>query len=310
MKEKRDFSDYFSSAVGQPLQRSVSLKNYSNFKIGGQADFFFEASSPKELLLSIKCARDYSIRFYLIGGGYNILFDDKGFRGLIIKNSTQKINLIKDSCLIKASSGIYLYDLVQFSLDAGLGGFEFLAGIPGTVGGAVFSNAGAFNQKIGDFLRSAEIFDKNNERKKVNRDFFSFRYRFSCLKEDHHVLLNAVFELHTKGKKMIASQIQKNLKVRKNKHPPENIPCAGSYFKNPVNEKGQMIPAAYFLDKVGAKSLKIGGAAVYSGHANFIINNKNASARDVLNLAEELKKRVREHFHIDLEEEVVFLPES
>jgi UDP-N-acetylmuramate dehydrogenase len=310
VKEKNNFPGYFLSNVGRPLQKSILLKEYSNFKIGGQADFFFEAFSVKELLLSIKCARDYSIRFYLIGGGFNILFDDKGFRGLIIKNSVQEIKHIKDSCMIETSSGIHIDDLVKSSQKAGLGGFEFLAGIPGTVGGAIFSNAGAFNQAIGNFLKSAEILDEHNIRVEVDRDFFSFSYRYSFLKEEHCVLLKAIFELHKTDKKIIVSRIQKNLKVRKNKHPSEDIPCAGSYFKNCITEKGEMIPAAYFLDKIGAKKLKIGGAAVYSGHANFIININDASARDVLSLAEELKKRVKEKFHIDLEEEVIFLPEA
>jgi UDP-N-acetylmuramate dehydrogenase len=306
--KKPDLPGHFLDNVGEPLKESVLLRDYSNFNIGGKADYFFEATSVPGLVKSILFARESSFPYFVIGGGYNLLFDDDGFRGLIIKNSVKGIKQAGKKSEIEALGGTPLRDLIQFSTDKGLSGFEFLAGIPGTVGGAVFSNAGAFGQSIGKFLKDAEILDSKGKRVKVKRHYFDFRYRHSILSKKYDVFLRAVFELHPGVKEEIKARIEENLEKRKSNHPPEDVACAGSYFKNPVLPDGRRIPAAHFLDKVGAKNMKVGGAAVYEGHANFIINKERASAQDVLRLARELKGRVRERFSVELEEEVIFLP--
>ena len=306
--KKAGFFEHFLENVGKPLKKSVLLKDHSNFRIGGKADYFFEATSILELVTSILLAREHSFPYYIIGGGNNILFDDDGFRGLIIKNGVKGIKQRGEKAEIEAFSGTPLRDLLQFSIEEGLSGFEFLAGIPGTVGGAVFGNAGAFDQSIGNFLKDAEILGGKGERVKVKRDYFEFSYRQSILSKKHDVLLKAVFELHHGKKEEIKAHIEENLKKRKRNHPPEGVACAGSYFKNPVLPEGRKVPAAYLLDKVGAKKMREGGAAVYPGHANFIVNQGNASAQDVFRIAQELKRRVRERFGVELEEEVIFLP--
>ena len=309
MGEKRPgFPGHFLDNVGKPLKESVLLRDYSNFNIGGKADYFFEAISITELVKSILLAREHSFPYFIIGGGYNLLFDDDGFRGLIIKNSVIGIKQMGKKAEIEALAGTPLGDLIQFSTDKSLSGFEFLAGIPGTVGGAVFSNAGAFGNSIGTFLKDAEILSKKGKRVKVKKDYFEFKYRHSVLNKKYDVFLRAVFELQQGEKEEIKAHIEENLEKRKSNHPPEEVACAGSYFKNPVLPDGRRVPAAYFLDKVGAKNMRVGGAAVYEGHANFIINEERASAQDVLRLAQELKGRVRERFSVELEEEVIFLP--
>jgi len=307
-EKKPDFQGHFLDNVGKPLKKSVLLRDYSNFKIGGEADYFFEATSITELVKSILLAREHSFPYFIIGGGYNLLFDDDGFRGLIIKNSVKGIKQMGNKAEIEALAGTPLRDLIQFSIDKGLSGFEFLAGIPGTVGGAVFSNAGAFGNSIGKFLKDAEILSREGKRVKVKKDYFEFRYRHSALSKKYDVFLRAVFELHQREKEEIKARIEENLEKRRSNHPPEDVACAGSYFKNPVLPDGRRVPAAHFLDKVGAKNMRIGGAAVYGGHANFIINKEKASTQDVLRLAQELKRRVRERFGVELEEEVIFLP--
>ena len=305
-----DFPGIFSEKVGKPLEQSVSLRDYSNFRIGGRADFFFEATSVSELRTSISLAREQSIPYYIIGGGYNLLFDDDGFRGLIIRNRVEGIRHKEKRGEIEVFSGTPLSDVLQFSVEEGLGGFEFLAGIPGTIGGAVFGNAGAFGRSIGEFLKEAEILDEKCERVKVKRDYFGFKYRHSFLKDKQNVFLVAIFELQEGERERIKALIGENLEKRKEKHPPLEVPCAGSFFKNPIVPDGRRVPAAFLLDKVGAKKLVVGGAAVYSGQVNFIINRGNASARDVIQLAAELKERVKKEYGIDLEEEVIFLPAS
>ena len=305
--QKEDFPGRFLESVGKALSRSVSLRDHSHFRIGGAADYFFEAAVNEELVNAVRLAWEDSIPFYVIGGGYNLLFDDDGFRGLIIKNEVKGIRR-RNRTEVEVSTGTSLDDLIRFSAEKGLSGMEFMAGIPGTVGGAVFGNAGAFEQSIGDLLKEATLLDKKGMQVVVDRSHFQFRYRHSVLKKKHDVLLSAVFGFSEGKKEEIKALIDSNLEKRKEKHPPYDLACAGSYFKNPVLPDGRKVPAAYFLERVGAKKMKKGGAAVYPRHANFIINREKATAQDVLRLAQELKNRVRERFDVELEEEVIFLP--
>ena len=289
------------------MVRSVPLWEYANFKVGGTADYFFLASSLEELVGAVRLARQLKMPYYIIGGGYNLLFDDRGFRGLIIKNGVCGLEK-KGPAEVAVYSGTPIRELLEFCVVNGLAGFEFLAGIPGTVGGAVFGNAGAFDRDIGSFLSDALVLNDKGEMVRVNRDYFAFDYRKSRLRASGELLLKATFSLQVGIREEIESEMAENLEKRKTKHPPSGAACAGSYFKNPAPPGGKRIPAAYFLDRVGAKELCIGGAAVFSGHANFIINRNDATAGDILNLARELKKRVKQKFGIQLEEEVIFLP--
>ncbi|NIM91347.1 MAG: UDP-N-acetylmuramate dehydrogenase [Candidatus Aminicenantes bacterium] len=304
---EKSFDINFFNKLKKPLQKNISLRDYSNFRIGGKADYFFEATTVDELKKAILLARQYSLPYYLIGGGYNILFDDDGYRGLIIRNKAQGVGTRRRE-EIEALSGTSLRQVLQFLTENGLAGLEFLAGIPGTIGGAVSSNAGAFDKSIGHFLSEAILLDKKGEEIQVRKDYFSFSYRQSQLTEKQAVLLKAVFKVQEGDKKKVQESIEKNLKIRKGKHPSEEVACAGSFFKNPVLSDGKKVSAGFLLDQAGAKDLKVGRAAVYRGHANFIINLDRASAKDVLLLAQELKERVREKFSVELEEEVIFLP--
>jgi UDP-N-acetylmuramate dehydrogenase len=303
---RADFPAVFLDKVGKPLIESESLKDHSNFRIGGRASYFFEASTIQELVTSILLVRSTSMPYFLIGGGNNLLFDDDGFPGLIIKNAAAGKER-RGETEIETFSGSLLSDVLQFSMNEELAGFEFLAGIPGTIGGAVFGNAGAFDQSIGDFLKEALIFNQKGKQVRVKRDYFEFGYRQSTLKKRHEVLLQAVFELGEGEKEKIKARVEGNLKVRREKHPPEGTAYPGSYFKNVILPDGKKVPAGYYLERVGAKNMREGGALVYPGHANFIINQGNASAQDVCRLAQELKRRVKEEFGIELEEEVIFL---
>ncbi len=307
-KEKQHLARLFHEAVAKPVRRSVSLRRVSSFKIGGPADFFFAAASPRELHSSLHFAREHSLPFYVIGAGTNILFDDEGFRGLIIKNEVTGLPRISEEGRVEAFSGLPLSGLVDAALEEGLGGVEFAAGIPGTVGGAVFGNAGAFGYCLGDLLEKAVLLDHNGEEVRVRKDFFEFGYRHSSLKTTHLVLLKAVFRLSRADRGRIKAAMEENLEKRRARHPSPKEAYPGSYFKNPVLSDGTKMAAGYMLERVGAKGLRIGDAAVYAGHANFILNLGRARAVDVLLLARELKSRVKKEFGVELEEEVIFLP--
>ncbi|MFQ6069258.1 MAG: UDP-N-acetylmuramate dehydrogenase [Candidatus Aminicenantales bacterium] len=303
----RDFCSDFEKKIGRPVEKGVLLSRYSNFRIGGEADLFFEAGSLFQLKKSIELARQHSIPFYLIGGGYNLLFDDQGFRGLIIKNSVKGIKLLSSN-EVEVLAGTSLEGFLTFLEEHSFSGFEFLAGIPGSVGGALFGNAGAFNRSVGEFMLRAVVLDREGRERTVDRDSFRFQYRKSILQEKHETLLVAVFSLHKGERQRIRERIERNLKKRVSKHPPPGTACAGSYFKNPVLPDGRKLAAGELLERAGAKGLRVGGATVFPGHANFIVNQGGATARDVLELARLLKEKVREEFGIQLEEEVIFLP--
>jgi UDP-N-acetylmuramate dehydrogenase len=307
---KADFLFLFHREVGKPVREGLQLRDYSNFRIGGPADYFFEAGTIEELKSAVRVAREFRVPFFIIGGGFNLLFDDAGYRGLILKNSSRGLALCGPGACLKATAGTPIGDLVDFAAENNLEGSEFLAGIPGTVGGAVFGNAGAFGQCIGDVLEEAVLLKGDGEEGRVLKDYFAFSYRHSKLKIEHDILLEAIFRLRLRDKAKIREKIEENLAVRAKKHPPRETAYAGSFFKNPAQPDGTKTAAGYLLEKVGARELRVGGAAVYPGHCNFLINANNATARDVLSLAAELKKRVKDMFGIGLEEEVMFLQAS
>lgn len=307
-KKSSPVAGLFLESIQKPLRRSVSLSRHSSFKIGGKADYFFAAGSPEELKSSLRFVHDHSLTFYVIGEGTNILFDDAGFRGLVIKNEVKGIDKRSKEGRVEVFSGALLSDLVEFALEEGYQGIEFAAGIPGTVGGAVFGNAGAFGHCIGDFLEEAVLLDKRGAEFRVKRDYFGFSYRHSSLKKRHFALSKATFKLVKGDKQKIKDTVAENLEKRRTRHPPRQMAYPGSFFKNPVLPDGTRSAAGYLLEKVGAKDLRIGGAAVYSGHANFILNLGRATSKDVLVLAQELKSRVKKEFGIELEEEVIYLP--
>lgn len=304
---KRDFPQVFQETLGKSLERSVRLSEHSHFRIGGKADYYFCARSAHELKKALALARHFSLYCYVMGGGYNLLFDDEGFRGLVIKNGVEGITR-KDTGLVQCASGNTLKDLLGYCTAHELGGLEFLAGIPGTLGGAVYGNAGAFDEEIGERVVEAILLDETDKEVGRDKEYFAFDYRYSVLKESHEVVLGVVLQVEPRTKSLIEAKMEDILERRKKKHPPWDVACAGSFFQNPVLQEGKKVPAAQLLDRVGAKGLKRGGASVYEGHANFIINRGTASARDVQELAAELKKRVKEEFGIELKEEVIHVP--
>ncbi|MBC7363244.1 MAG: UDP-N-acetylmuramate dehydrogenase [Candidatus Aminicenantes bacterium] len=308
MNQNQDFLQQFELEVGVSLQQGVSLATYSNFRVGGPADYFFEATTPIQLKVAVSLARRMRVPYYLIGGGYNILFDDKGYRGLIIKNSISGMNLSLEEGYLEIFSGTRLGQLVSLAAKKGLAGLEFLAGIPGTVGGAIFGNAGAFGQSIGDLVKQVEVMDLDGQEMRLDRGALNFGYRSSSLKNRHLIVLKATLEIKPGSTAEIKKKVDSFLEKRAAKHPPAGTPCAGSYFKNPVLPDGQRIPAGYLLEKVGAKGLRVGQAGIFPGHCNFIVNLGQATAQEIRSLAAELKDRVRRQFNIELEEEVIFIP--
>jgi len=313
-------------AADSNIAYNLKMADHTTFKIGGPMDAFIEAHSPEGLLKALSGARKLNVPCFLLGGGSNLLVSDNGIPGIVIKNKYKNISLLDqqgvsymlpelspsdnaDSAFLFIGSGTKLADLVTYSCENGLTGCEFLAGIPGTIGGAVYGNAGAYGKGIGDITVFAKLINSSNSIFTVDRNYFNFSYRTSKLKATGETLVSVVVKLSKGDRAKVTAEVNKIIAERHQKHPPETIGCAGSFFKNvsPLNPKSRKIAAGYFLEIAGAKEMKCGGAEVYSKHANFIINPGNAKASEVRQLATALKSKVLERFGILLEEEVLFI---
>jgi UDP-N-acetylmuramate dehydrogenase len=290
-------------ALGSGLEQNVPLSSYTTFGIGGEADLFFRATRPEELIFAVRTAQKLRLRFFVLGGGSNVLASDSGFRGLVIRNQCQEV--LTDQNQITCQSGAVLSDVVSSASESSLSGLEFAAGIPGTVGGAVRGNAGAFGSSVGDVLTKAVVLTQNGGIEEVGRDFFRFAYRESRLKRSPDVLLSAIFELERRNREEIEERVARNLKKREESLPGQEK-SAGCFFKNVITPD-RRIPAGFLLDRIGAKEMREGDAQVFAKHADILINAGRARAADVRKLAQRLKKKVKEKFDIDLDEEVVYI---
>lgn len=291
------------------LKKNVLLSEYTTFQIGGPADRFVTIRDAGLLAELLAAARELRIPAFLLGEGSNLLIDDAGLRGLVIHDRMDAVAF--DGRQLRVEAGAGFHSLILSSVDHGLSGLEFAAGIPGTVGGAVWGNAGCYGRAIGDFLLHARWIEPDGHIREVGQGDFEFEYRESILKHNGCVLIDLVLELFEGEIEESHKIIEEKLELRRRKHP-QGQPCAGSYFKNlpPAHPGEHRIPAGKLLDEVGAKSFRVGDAAVFEKHANIIVNLGQASAKDVLALASQMKRRVREEFGVELGEEVSFIGEN
>lgn len=292
------------------IKNNYPLKDLTTFHIGGPADFFFEAETAQDIVDAVNYAKTANLPYFVIGGGSNLVISDKGIAGLVIQNSIKNIKQIDfDNQTITLSTGHMLSELVNTAEKEGFTGAEPFAGIPGSLGGAICGNAGAYGKSISDILLEAEILLSDGVVKTVNKDFFDFSYRTSILKRESHIVLSATFALKQGNPEAIAQEIAQIKATRKTKHPGKEIGCAGSFFKNLPPEPGESRrrAAGEILEKIGAKKISFGGACVYENHANFIINKGNAKASDVRSLAKILIDKVKELYGVELEEEVRYV---
>jgi len=237
------FEQIFPAMTGLKLETGVSLAAYSSFKIGGLARFFTEVTNLDQLVKAIGTARQYRFPFYLIGGGYNLLFDDAGYQGLIIRNKASALSYLPDQGLLAIDSGSDLQTVVKLTVSSGLTGLEFLAGIPGTVGGAIYGNAGAFGQAIGEKTTGVLTLDSEGQPVSLSQASLAFSYRSSNFKKNHQPILKVFLSVIPGEKDEVDRAVKGYLDQRSRRHPPRTTACAGSYFKNPVLPDGQRLAA-------------------------------------------------------------------
>ncbi len=283
------------------------LFRHTTMKVGGPAELFVEADTSQKLVEAVIAARETGVPYFVMAGGSNLVIDDTGLSGLVVRYTAA--NLVADNLTIGCEGGLELWGLVQEAGNRGWAGLENLAGIPGSVGGGVFGNAGAFGHSIGDILESGIILTPANTLETVGNDYFRFRYRHSYLKESGDILLSVKLKFQPGDREELWKKMREILALRAEKHPPHDGPCAGSFFKNieKADEPYGKLAAGILLDKVGAKNLRIGQAGVYFKHANIIVNHGGAKYADIRRLANLMRQQVQEAFGITLEEEIRYV---
>jgi len=281
------------------IYRAVDLSSYTSFKIGGKADLFIIPYSWEELIFIIQTLKEHDFPIRIMGQGTNILVPDEGIRGAVIKLNQKlgKIDVI-DSEHVEVESGCLISTLLSFVLEKNMGGLEFMIGIPGTLGGAVMGNAGAFRRSVGEFVEGVYVIDENLEERFLDKKELTFNYRSSNIPRNW-ILKKIILKLERKAKDSALKEIKFFIQERNKKLP--KYPSAGSVFKNP--KEG---PAAYFIDSLGFKGFRIGDAMVSHEHANIIVNLGKARSRDVLDIIDIIRSKVKEVYGIDLEPEIIF----
>lgn len=276
------------------------MKKHTSWRIGGPADIFAEPGNRRELQLVVSFARDNGIPLTVIGAGSNLLVADGGIRGIVVKIGNVMARVSATGNEITAEAGAKLAVVAATARDAGLGGFEFSAGIPGTIGGAVSMNAGANGSAVGMLVRNVLILSFEGNFVSKSREDMCFSYRKSVLHAEPAIIVEATFTCCPRDKELIRAEMADYLARRKASQP-LCYPNAGSVFKNPPGDSaGRLIEAA------GLKGVRVGNAQISTLHANFIVNLGSATAKDVLALIEHVGEVVNSRFGVDLQPEIRF----
>lgn len=307
------------------LKMDEPLAKHTYFKLGGPADLLYEAKTADELASAVQSAILYKVPYLVIGGGSNILVTDAGFRGLVIKNKTSGIQLkgfaggvekgkldLKEAVVL-ADSGVPANLLIRYTLDQGLQGLEDMLGLPGTVGGAVYNNSHHLDKLFGDHIIEVVAVDLEGKIKKYTQKELKFDYDYSIFHKTKETILSASFQLK-RGDKDALWEIANAAVKRRATTQPLGVPSSGCMFKNiPLADAMRLgtpdtiQSVGYLLDKAGLKGLKVGGASVSTVHANFIVNDGTATAKDVLDLTAKIKTIIKEKYGVSLEEEVIII---
>lgn len=294
------------------LKFNEPLSRHCTFRIGGKAKAWYEPAGVADLRQLVKNAKSASVPVFIAGYGSNVLFPDRGFDGICFRLSAPGFTgIIKRGSSIVSGAGASLARLIKFARDSGLGGLEFLTGIPGTVGGALVMNAGIRRslyipgdnrvQEISSLITEVKVMDYSGMIKRLNRLDIRFGYRKSSL--DKFIVLEAAFKLQKKSRNSIESDLRL-IRAKRIKRQDYDYPSAGCIFRNP----SQNVGAGKLIDDLGLKGLEHGGAAVSLKHANFIINKDKAKAADVLEIIGIIREKVRKAYNIELETEVKIVP--
>ncbi len=304
MNHYGEYKNLFSKIYeDSQIQLDAKMSGNIYFKVGGPVDILLTPNTVQQLKDAITICKENKIPFYVIGNGSNLLVRDGGIRGVVIKLcELNKIERADNK--ITAECGALLKDVSTEAINGSLSGFQFACGIPGSVGGAVFMNAGAYDGEISFVIESAEVLDDNQEIRVLSKEELNLGYRQSIVMQKGYIVISATFKLTPGDKEKIQARVDELTKRREDRQPLEH-PSAGSTFKRP---EGYF--AGKLIEDAGLKGFTIGGASVSTKHAGFVVNNGNGTAKDVLDLIYYVKDEVKKQFGVDLYPEVRILGED
>ena len=285
-------------AAGILYKENEPLSAHCTFRIGGPADLFVMPRDEDQLCQAVQFCKQAEIRYYLLGNGSNILFADEGFSGVVIDVSALGSDIAVEGNMLTAGAGVRLAVLCRAALEHGLSGLEFAYGIPGTVGGAVYMNAGAYGGEMKDVLTTVRYLAAEGEVREVPAAELDLRYRHSIFEENSGCILSAQFHLQPGNAADIRAKMDELMAKRVEKQPLDK-PSAGSTFKRPAGAF-----AAALIDQCGLRGYRHGGAAVSDKHCGFVVNLGGATCADVLALCDEVRAIVKEKTGYDLEKEI------
>ncbi len=274
------------------------MKNHTSFRIGGPADIMVLPANIKEVKSIIEVCRQNDIPFFVMGNGTNLLVKDEGIRGVVMKLAQNFNDANVNKNIIRCKAGVSLSALSRIALESSLSGLEFANGIPGTVGGAVVMNAGAYGGEMADVVKKVTVVDMNGRLYEMQEEELDYSYRRCILQDGDRILLEVEMELVPGNYEDIKRQMEEFAACRKAKQP-LNLPSAGSAFKRPPGHF-----AGALIEKAGLKGYRIGGAMVSDKHAGFIVNVENATFKDVISLISHVQKEVKRKFNVNLESEI------
>ena len=275
----------------------VPLSNYTTWQVGGEANFFLLPENLRQVSLALKLAETLELPWYPLGNGSNVLFPEEGYPGLVIKLGRNLSAVQQNGSSVRVQSGAPLGQLLQTARRAGSNCFNFLYGIPGTVGGGIMMNAGAYGSQLSDHVKEVRYFDREGQLHSLRAGDCQFGYRTSLFQDSSAIIMDAEFELTGSSDQSPLS----DLKDMRNQALPRKYPSAGCVFKNPPEEE---VSAGELLDRSGCKGLRVGDAVVSSRHANFILNLGAARSGDIASLIDIMRERVYKEFGITLVTEV------
>lgn len=300
----QEIIECFNDLLGEEKVRvSEPMSRHTTFRIGGPADYFLLPSTAEEVKKILEICKEKKLPYFILGNGSNLLVSDEGYRGVIIQLYRNYGGITVEGMNIRAGAGTLLSQIASAAKNASLTGFEFAGGIPGTLGGAVVMNAGAYGGEMKDVLKEVTVMTEDGEIMTIPAEKLEMGYRTSLVKKAGYLVLEAVISLD-KGDMEEIKSIMKDLTEKRVSKQPLEYPSAGSTFKR---------PEGYFAGKLimdaGLRGYQVGGAQVSEKHCGFVINKGNATAADVCRLMKDVQDKVQEQFGVTLEPEVKFLGE-
>lgn len=298
-KMNQEFISELNRMIGKEnIRLEEPMAKHTTFQIGGPAQVFVTPKTVEEIQKIVRLCNDKEVPFFVLGNGSNLLVSDQGMDGVVIQLYRNFSNCEIEGTLVKAQAGAMLAAIGNAAREASLTGFEFASGIPGTLGGAVMMNAGAYGGEMKDIIKTVQLMDRNGDIFEKACDEMDLGYRHSIVEDEGYIVLGAVLELLEGDKKAIYARMSELSKARREKQPLE-LPSAGSTFKR---------PEGYFAGKLimdaNLRGYRVGGAQISEKHCGFVVNRGGATAADVMDLIKDVQDKVYEAFHVKLEPEV------